>query len=132
LRLPLIYQLSFIETNRTEKCKTEKWDLLFFCLTSFCLVVCRLPDDGLDQQEQFGGDHEFNLNPAIYALRIERAVSVYHHEPGGIINLRARKSYHRLGCNRFRRHRGFGQDWSSDRLLRRDGARGDERRAQRN
>src|SRR5262245_47298730 len=29
------------ETNQTEKCMTEKWRILFFCLTSFCLMAKR-------------------------------------------------------------------------------------------
>jgi hypothetical protein len=25
--------------HQTERCETEKWQFLFFCLTSFCLVA---------------------------------------------------------------------------------------------
>src|SRR5215510_8540559 len=31
--------VSGAETNQTEKCKTEKWRLLFFCLTFFRLIA---------------------------------------------------------------------------------------------
>jgi hypothetical protein len=27
------------QTDQTEKCETEKWQFLFFCLTFFCLVA---------------------------------------------------------------------------------------------
>jgi len=31
--------VSATKTHQTEKCKTEKWQILFFCLTFFCLVA---------------------------------------------------------------------------------------------
>jgi nitrous oxidase accessory protein len=38
-RFRTLIVVSANENNQTEKCKTEKWRFLFFCLTFFCLVA---------------------------------------------------------------------------------------------
>ena len=38
-RFRTLIVVSANENNQTEKCKTEKWRCLFFCLTFFCLVA---------------------------------------------------------------------------------------------
>jgi nitrous oxidase accessory protein len=38
-RFRTLIVVSANETNQTEKCKTEKWRFLFFCLTFFCLMA---------------------------------------------------------------------------------------------
>ena len=33
------FVIALLQTDQTERCETEKWQFLFFCLTSFCLVA---------------------------------------------------------------------------------------------